>query len=130
MTLVICPECKLPFSARGGFDTVCLPCYKQTRGYELTKADDAHIRLAVETKELQERMNTYTTDVAKLRAQVVELQAKLTQTPTTAQGVQTKGVLTEAFLKTLISLCHPDKHANNEKALEATKVLIALRGSR
>lgn len=130
MTLVNCQECDLPFSARGRFDLTCLPCYKKARGYDITKADEAHIRLAESTKALQDKSATNEAELAKLKAQVASLQTKLAQAPSATQGISTKGMLTESFLKTLISLCHPDKHSNSERALEATKVLIALRGSR
>jgi hypothetical protein len=63
-----------------------------------------------------------------LKKRVVELESQVkSSTQTTTVSLTS---VPETFLKTLIMLCHPDKHGNSEKALEATKTLLALRKPR
>ncbi len=131
MALTTCSTCNLPFSSRFRNDDTCLPCFKRSRGYDLTKADEAHERLAEEAKDLMEQVSTFKARVAELetlKKRIVELESQVkSSTQTTTVSLTS---VPETFLKTLIMLCHPDKHGNSEKASEATKILLALRKPR
>jgi len=127
MSIVICSHCTLPY-VPATRSRVCLVCWKENEGYDLTKADEAHVRLANATKHLMDEnarlkaasSAANSTSTAELQKTVNELQAKLKE-------FQNSPALTPDLIKTLITLCHPDKHANSTTSTEVTKKLIALR---
>lgn len=96
----------------------CLPCWKLERGFDLLKADEAHQRLAAETAALQQRAEAMTAKVAALTAEVARL--KSAAPPATP-------ALRADLWKTLVFLCHPDRHGGSAVATVATQELIALR---
>jgi len=128
MSLILCSHCELPFVPVSR-NRVCLACWKENEGYDLTKADEAHVRLASATKDLMDEnarlkaansAANNSTITAELQKKVNELQAQL-------KSLQSAPSITPDFLKSLIILCHPDKHANSTTATEITKKLIAMR---
>jgi hypothetical protein len=95
----------------------CLACWKLAQGYELTKSDEAHQRLADVTHTLMTNVDTLTAQLTAAREQIKHLHAQ----PQTPQGIP------KDLLMSLIFLCHPDRHGGSEAALTATKALIAMR---
>ena len=100
--LLYCGTCSLPFVTEYSGASSCLPCWKKAQGYDLSKADHAHIML-------QEKLN--------------EL---LGSRPSTVRV--TKGALSNKDIKRLLRLCHPDKHDNSALSTEVTKMLNDMRG--
>jgi hypothetical protein len=110
MSLETCTTCNLPFVQSTVRSRQCLVCWKNERGYELTKSDNAHVLMSRATKKILDENE-------KLKAQLQELQKAAPKTQT----------LDQDFLRVLISLCHPDRHSNSASATEATKKLLAMR---
>lgn len=121
MTISICVSCTLPFvkTARSRM-TECLPCWKQAQGYDLTKSDIAHQSLAHEFNSTLEAQKTMSKTITQLLSEIQSLKSQ-NQTPTSSTS------LSPEFLKSLIMLCHPDKHSNSTLSTEVTKQLLAMR---
>jgi len=100
-----CLSCGLPFMTEFARSSSCLPCWKKSQDYDLSKADLAHIMLQ---EKLAEVLGT-TTNTAKA--------------PT--RGAKS---LSNKDVKRLLRLCHPDKHDNSELSTEVTKMLNDMRG--
>lgn len=119
-----CPTCDLPHvPPENSRARTCLPCWKLAQSFDLTKSDEAHQRLALHTRKLAAESESLATQVAKLREEVASLRARASQ-PAAAQP------LAPDLLKTLISLCHPDRHGGSATATAATQALIAMRAPR
>ena len=79
-----------------------------------------------------------TVEIERLEYRVRELKMQLAQERSSAgrnQKSQTSKAVganefSDAEIKSLISLCHPDKHGGREVANEITKKLLAIKGRR
>lgn len=89
-----------------GPDPTCYPCFKDGRGWKMTRADES-------LRELQE---CYTGAVAMLD---VARKRPLPNRPP----------LDASRIEQLIRLCHPDRHGGREMANEVTAWLLSLRGA-
>lgn len=148
MSIVNCAACGLPHVPDSGRNAVCLPCWKQERGYDLTKSDLAHTRLQAafatganaassnsgyseadrqkhlkEIADLKVRLShqekASSVTINGLNMVISELRARAASTPT--------GSFTQDVLMKIIALCHPDKHDNSPSSTEITKLLLSMR---
>jgi hypothetical protein len=138
-TVQTCPSCDLPHVTKWA-GASCLPCWKKDREYDLSKADLAFIEmqeayvtasqgaksgpsrasenhLKVQVKLLQQKVADRERTIATLRSEAAVLRRS-------SSGAQT---FDQVLIRTLLTLCHPDKHYNSETATEATKKLLAMR---
>lgn len=132
MTIINCPDCGLPHINAHRINTrgsVCLPCWKKQRGYDLTKAD--HALIAMQTQ-YAERVRSAEETINALTDSLIKTMSELTKRDATIRQLHERpGVSPKSFsgdlLRSLITLAHPDKHDNSELATEATKALLAMR---
>lgn len=141
-----CLECALPYVPKGRSKGLCLYCWKVEREYKLTKADEAYRALQLawlaereamdalveaEVAEVKRKMAFADPELKaenkKLRAVVLKLQQEVARL---SVRVPVGVTFPPGMLQSLISLCHPDRHKNSERATEATKWLLAQRGTK
>ncbi len=94
-----CIECNLPHVSDSEWKNICFPCWKVSKGYEPTTGDKAYMALQSAYTELEKG-------------------GLFHEAPTP---------LSQAEIKDLIVLCHPDKHGGSETALRITKWLMSQR---
>ena len=109
-----CNECQKPFFKDEDWKTTCLVCFKCSKGYEIHGADKQIILLQDALDDLSAKIKAYAYD-----AEVWQRRAK--------RSKEKKAPWTKDQIKTLITLCHPDKHGDSKKATEMTQWLISLR---
>ena len=98
-----CGDCSLPFPVddpNKNFRT-CLVCWKDKRGYEKTRSDEA-FRKMQRAYDVVERENRTLKGRPQPRA----------------------SSMTNEMLKRLIRLCHPDRHRNSDLSNEVTRWLL------
>ncbi len=103
-----CIECGHPFPQRGGYEQRCPLCYKVEKGYKVLWGDQAFLWAQTE---------------------ILELRMKLEEAKASAPVQKAETGLKGNLLRRVISLCHPDKHGNSERATEVTQELLTLRGA-
>jgi hypothetical protein len=101
---------------------MCPVCFKEERGYNLLWGDQTVLWLQERLAEIKEREE-------KARAEAAALKEELKQAKRATKLGPPGTAFDRTFLKTLISLCHPDLHHNSEKATAATKRLLAMRST-
>ena len=146
-----CPSCGLPHVTEWS-KSVCLPCWKKEREYDLSKADLAFIDMQNEYQALAQQQaqgapppsSDRPGSNADLKRQIKVLVKKGQQQDRVISSLRSEvaslrrsrstpsmGTLSQELIRTLITLCHPDKHGgNSEEASEATKQLLAMRKKR
>jgi hypothetical protein len=112
-TIATCAECGRPFP-RSGVQRTCIGCYKDDKGYEILLGDKAFLRMQDELVRVQKELD------AALVALTVE-RAKAKEAADALAGLR-------AHLKSLVLLCHPDRHKGSKVANEVTAWLLDLRG--
>lgn len=112
MTVLIkdCDLCQKPFPAEESWQNKCLVCWKEDKGYDLTKGDKAFIAMQAAYSDM--RVALKSAEKRALRNRGVP---------------DDKSGLSPGKIKVLLKLCHPDKHKNSEQATEVTKWLLAQR---
>lgn len=109
-----CSNCRRPFPQHEGWARECFVCYKTKRKYDLIKGDKFFLWAQIEMERLQEEVN--------------ELRVRLQQAAKHRAQPEASGPsLDEATLKSLLILCHPDKHDNSQRATEVTQKLLDMR---
>lgn len=116
----VCTECGHPFPKDQDWARKCFLCWKDSRGYDLTKGDKCFLwsqveltRIVEETSKMQRH---YRREVEKLKAAL-----------STPEGPSEGAGLDARLLRDVISLCHPDKHGDSSRATKVTQELLALR---
>lgn len=99
-----CRGCGRVFFRAESYKRECPVCYKEQRSYEIYPSDIQIRCLQLEVEKLRE----------KLAANV-------------SQESRTELRLAQQ-IKTLLFLCHPDKHRGSKRAHEVTQWLLQLRG--
>ncbi len=105
-----CRECNRPFPQKASWAKKCVLCFKEDRGYDLLSGDLSFLWAQMEIKRLQ--------------AENRELPNREAQ-PTTDPAP----VLTEKFIRELLSLTHPDRHNNSDRSNRITGELLDLRNT-
>jgi len=131
--LLYCEDCGLPHISKTGTARKCLVCWKEVRGYDLNKADLAHRGLAEvfhgvleENKRLKAGVGAGGQEKLKaLEAQVVTLTAQLNALRNENDTLRKGGNIPQDTLRSIISLCHPDRHSNSPLATKITQWLVA-----
>ena len=120
MELKTCDLCDKPFVADEDWKTLCILCWKEEKGYNLGKADEAFRFMRQEFVDLQTALDATTKAKDHYRKKLKKhlKEKKKEQEPW----------LTQKELLQLIRLAHPDRHNNSPQATELTKKLLALRG--
>jgi hypothetical protein len=106
-----CRECNKPFPATETWMRECLPCFKEKKGYSLTKGDKHFVWAQIEIVRLTEMLEVAQAELSRGQAAVPAKPA----------------AITPQFIREILSLTHPDKHKNSERATRITQELIALR---
>ena len=88
-----------------------MPCFKEKKGYSLTKGDKHFVWAQLELIRLTEALD--------------HARAEISRGQTTAPAKPT--AITPQFIREILSLTHPDKHKNSARATRITQELIALR---
>lgn len=97
----ICKQCGEVFDADEDWKKICLPCWREN------KAKEDGARSKKQGKHSYQKFNKEAFDRAFGKpAQIIP----------------------PDMLKTLIALCHPDRHGGKESATRATQFLLSLRG--
>jgi len=130
-----CDLCTKPFVADEDWKRKCLLCWKEENGYKTGKGDrafelmrDAYTKAVEQTE--QERVKGRKVYQAYKDARKAytsarkELKAFKAKPPPV---MKSNDGLTQARVKALIRLCHPDRHGNSEMATEITKWLLRKR---
>lgn len=113
----ICTDCGRPFPKDQDWAKKCFLCWKESRGYELTKGDKCFLWGQIELARIVE-------EVTKMQAHYRRVVQQMEQRNVPAlsdQGMDPR------LLRDVISLCHPDKHGDSPKATAITQELLALR---
>jgi hypothetical protein len=128
--IAYCEDCKLPYIFKRG-SSKCLVCWKEEREYDLSKADLAHKELArafhgvlVENTALK-ASGANGANVKQLEAQVAQLTAQMNTLRTENENLRKGGNIPQDTLRSLISLCHPDRHSGSSLATKMTQWLVA-----
>lgn len=136
-----CLHCTNKFITEQSYSQSCLPCWKRERYYDLSKADFAlemtqqkltELLRTTDSSDSNESLHEQNHRINELKAELeaekrinIHLRGKL------AEALRSKGSsaagLTKRFIMSLLTLCHPDKHGDSEKATEATKELLRIR---
>lgn len=87
---------------------------------ERTRIEEEKLKLEQEVERLKKKVNTL---IDAQRARGIATSAE----DFVPDAVSFGDALTKKKLLALIALCHPDKHANSERASEITKWLLELR---
>lgn len=111
----------------------CLVCWKKAHYIEPSKADGALDQALDRIQELEHEQQEAAAREQKQRTRIRKLTERFRES--TAQLSEATAVLEHALrspippqrLRTLIMLCHPDRHNNSERATEMTRWLLALR---
>lgn len=103
-----CRDCGKVFARDVHYKRTCLPCYKESQGYKLLVGDLMVVALQDEIDRLQ----------GELLAYRMEGMEKCTYKPV------------EIPHRDLLFLCHPDKHANSERAKEVTQWILSERAKK
>jgi hypothetical protein len=113
--LAYCRECGKPFPAVEAWMRECLPCFKEKKGYSLTKGDKQFVWSQHEIMRLREALDSARDEMAR-------------NNRATPQSLRAEPIaITPRFIRDILSLTHPDKHKNSERATRITQALIALR---
>lgn len=144
MSAIPCSSCGLLHVPSNNRQQTCLPCWKSNQGYELTKSDEAHVRLAqyasqhngqaqapdnsAKLRDTEAALRAEQTKARNLEARIGALMAELNLARATT--APSSGSIPQDTLIKIISLCHPDRHNNSEASTEATKFLLSLRKKR
>jgi hypothetical protein len=149
--ILICTSCNLPHISE--YAKKCLVCWKRASGFDLSKADLAHERLAQAFSEvLSQSQNTTSTSNPNLQAEVNKLQAENKKLDAEKYALMmqisqlnvkiytmehevralrnnppSSSALPQDKIKDLISLCHPDRHGNSALATQITQWLLSIR---
>ena len=113
----VCTDCGRPFPKDQDWAKKCFLCWKESRGYELTKGDKCFLWGQIELARIVE-------EVTKMQAHYRRVVQQMEQRNVPAlsdQGMDPR------LLRDVISLCHPDKHGDSPKATAITQELLALR---
>jgi uncharacterized protein YigA (DUF484 family) len=114
--------CEDLFCSEQDYMKMCFPCWKESRNYTHTKSDTA-------LKHTQKALTELAEQNEALNEKVLSLQAALhsAQKPRTVQATG----LTLEQIKSLIKLCHPDRHMGATRLLadKMTKWLLDQRES-
>jgi hypothetical protein len=113
----VCTDCGRPFPKDQDWAKKCFLCWKESRGYELTKGDKCFLWGQIELARIVE-------EVTKMQAHYRRVVQQMEQRNVPAlsdQGIDPR------LLRDVISLCHPDKHGDSPKATAITQELLALR---
>lgn len=95
--ITFCESCGLPFGKRAlSRFSICLPCFKNDRGWQLTKADLAH-------KDTMNALYDAHCERTLLQAQVKRLTAELVRRETGKPP-------SDLPVDDLLRLVHPDRH--------------------
>ena len=113
----VCTDCGRPFPKDQDWAKKCFLCWKESRGYDLTKGDKCFLWSQIELARIVE-------EVTKMQAhyrRVVQQMEQRNVPALSEQGMDPR------LLRDVISLCHPDKHGDSPKATAITQELLALR---
>jgi len=103
-----CPDCGGTFLQQRTWETICFPCWKETKSYDLTKADYA----------LREFQHYHAREITRLKQIISSMENKKRG----AMPLEDRDLL-----GALIKFCHPDKHGGNKQANDITALLNSLR---
>jgi hypothetical protein len=103
-----CRECNRAFPQKESWAKKCVLCFKEDRGYALLSGDMSFLWAQMEIERLREE-----------NARLAHRRVKPPADPTS--------VLTPEFIRELLSLTHPDRHKNSERATRVTQQLLDLR---
>jgi hypothetical protein len=117
VTMKNCSLCAKPFPVEDAWQRLCLVCWKESKGYALTKADKTFV--------------TMRTAYEELREELVKAEARAARNPPPAPAPPEDTTLTQDRIKTLLKLAHPDKHQGGgdgmiKTATETTQWLLSL----
>lgn len=119
-----CVVCHMPFPQDKPWEMACTPCWKESRGFEQTKADQTQ-------RAYQQEIRRMVGELAAFQAAPLPPPPAPPPEPVPAINVAwaSEGPvrLTAGQVKHLLVLCHPDKHQNDPRAAIVTKWLLALR---
>ena len=132
MKIQHCEQCAYPMETSPYAH--CSQCWKETNGWGRNKSDEKYVELqkiiqgllvegaSTEMSHLREKVKDLEEESHRLRMDLLEAQSNL-------EEAMSQIILSPAFLKRLITFCHPDK--NPSRAPEATEIiseLLKLRG--
>ena len=100
-----CSQCSRPFPFAESWESKCLVCWKESKGYDLTKGDKAFVAMQSAYMSLAKQKTTVRTKEVRVNT----------------------GSLSPDRIKALIKLCHPDHHKGSEQAHSITVWLLAQR---
>ena len=100
--------------------TTCMPCFKESKSYDLYGSDVGYVALQAEVVRLREKVRA-----AEEKARVAAKASASSAAP--AAGADE---LSEERLTQILLLCHPDRHSNSTASNEVTRWLISLRKKR
>ena len=113
----ICSDCGRPFPKDQDWARKCFLCWKESRGYDLTKGDKCFLWGQVELARIVEEVTLMQKHYRKV----------LTQMESRVANKEGPAPMDDRLLRDVISLCHPDKHGDSEKATAITQELLAMR---
>lgn len=116
-----CAACGRLFGQEAPFKTLCIPCFKATRGIRPSPVDAAHLWLQLTLEGLRKELVDLQTQMADTQRANTELKRRL---------ATVEPPLSDAPLRDLIFFAHPDRNGGSEKATAATKALNAIRERR
>lgn len=108
-----CEECGDAFTRAPGesWKRLCLPCWKASPAAK---------------KAARDKRAQLTAELAEARAEAARLRLRVLALELDGQRANPEGI-PPGMLRRLVSLCHPDRHAESEAANQATAWLLAQR---
>lgn len=124
-----CPDCEKPFYAEETWQRECIACWKDSKGIDLTKGDQAFrraqarlVELESEIASLEQSRDAHEASAAKRMRALRTLKKRLD-----AARAAPPVALTTQQITNLLALCHPDKHGGSKRANEVTRWLLSQR---
>ncbi len=132
MEIQRCERCAYPMETSPYVH--CYDCWKEINGWDRNKSDEKYVELqkiiqgllvegaSTEMSHLREKVKDLEGESHRLRMDLLEAQSNL-------EEAMSQIILSPAFLKRLITFCHPDKNPTRDKeASEITRELLKVRG--
>tara|TARA_B100001093_G_C26238015_1_gene763111 strand:- start:166 stop:588 length:423 start_codon:yes stop_codon:yes gene_type:complete len=118
----VCCDCGRPFPKDQEWAKKCFLCWKDSRGYDLTKGDKCFLWAQQELARIVEETANMQSMFRRLISEKERELRSLTASPGEPADLDVR------LLRDIISLCHPDKHGDSRKATDVTQRLLVLRG--
>ena len=129
-----CRVCDQPFVDDAGWKLQCVACWKKERGWDLAIGDKAFVSLREAFIELRQERDVAVEACKEAREQAArsdrlfrEARRRLRAVKQELRAQEEDTALSPQRVRSLIKLCHPDKHQNSDLSHQTTLWLLSLR---